>query len=301
MLLSQYLEKWLPAHCVGLRPATVSSYADTVKIIIKQAETTEINLSPLDVPLIYAPQISAGHIRTAQLMYTILKMALKDAEEMGLIVKNPLKKLKKPKKPSKKIKSLTVEQGKKLLNIKSWYIIVWALALLAGLRRGEIAALRWFHIQETKLTVEATRSYVNGRCIEGPPKTDAGNRILPVSAILWAYVCSAKLAQRAHCLAHGVKWSEESYVITRDGRPINNPKILNENLKKDLAAAGLPRISCHGLRHSFAIAAVRAGIQMRVLQALMGHENIQTTAKYYAEVPEETMEEATNAISARYA
>lgn len=301
MNLSKYVDMWMESHSIGLKPATVESYRQIVKLIKKQSPEININeLNPLITPLIWSKQVKLGHLRTAQLIYTVLKMALNDAVRMGFIAENPLKFIKKPRNVAKNIQFLNNSQANSLLQSDSRFITAWALGLLAGMRRGEIAALRWSNIKGGKIAVVATRARIGKETIEGKPKSVAGRRFLPISAKLERYLTRAKLCQRRYCLENGLSWSEENYVITKDGSPLEDPRILNKHLAADLKRLGLPRISCHGLRHSYATAAVSAGIEMRVLQTLLGHEDIQTTAKYYAHVPQEILVNANSAISAIY-
>lgn len=303
MELSQYLDMWLEAHNVGLRPATVESYSQIVKKIQQQCPEENLDLeklTPLQIPLFYAPQITGNKLRTAQLIYTVLKMALSDAVQMGFLLKNPMEFVKKPKNFPKTIEFLTQTEGKRLLSAPTRFQATWALCLLAGLRRGEAAALQWKSISNGKISVLATRARVGNNSVQGPPKSSSGQRILPMSGKLIALINQQNLRQRRFCLENRIAWSPESYVITPDGRPLADPRVLNKYLAADLARLGLPKVSCHSLRHSYATAAVAKKVDMRVLQALMGHENIHTTAKYYAHVQIDIMADANSAIASAY-
>lgn len=300
MLLHAYLEKWLPAHCVGLKPATAECYKNTLKHIYGQPDQDLAALTPLDIPRYYEKQMSKGELRTAQLIYTLLKMALTDAVFIGYLEKNPMERLKKPKYIANTIHCLSGEEAGALLSLGGNYASAWALALCAGLRRGEIAALKWKNVQNGKIAVLTTRAKVNKESIEGTPKSSASRRILPASDKLIAHLTFQKRKQRKNCLNQGISWTENSYVITPSGQPLNDPRILNQFLAQDLKLLGFEKHTCHSLRHTYATAAVAAGVQMRVLQALMGHENIATTAKYYAHVPTNIMEFANSAIAKVY-
>lgn len=303
MTLHQYLDLWLPSHCVGLKPKTTECYTQTVHTIKKQTPDIPLDeLTPLTVPMIYAKQIEKGNYRTAQLIYTVLAIAMKKALDMGLIDKNVMKSVKKPRNiTQKQIKYLTAEQAAKLLDYDSKYQIAWAIALLAGLRIGEIAASKWSCLSEGKISVLRTLSRVNGQTVEGTPKSEAGKRSVPICDKLSQYLMSAQVSQRKNCLRQGIPWSKECYIITETGERIADTRYLNRVLTRDLEKLQLPHVSCHGLRHTYATAAVAAGVEMRVLQYLLGHESITTTARYYAHVPYKVLCKANTAIANIYA
>lgn len=74
------------------------------------------------------------------------------------------------------------------------------------------------------------------------------------------------------------------YVIVNASNAPVDPHTLNRALARDIARAQVRPINVHGLRHSMATAAVSAGVSMRVLQDLLGHASLSTTAQIYAHV-----------------
>ena len=75
-----------------------------------------------------------------------------------------------------------------------------------------------------------------------------------------------------------------AYVITNEKNQPVSPSSLNHALKRDLKAAGVPLVPLHGLRHSMATMAMQSGVNLRVLQALLGHASVNTTAAIYCHV-----------------
>ena len=174
----------------------------------------------------------------------------------------------------------------------------WLLAMLCGLRRGELAGLRWSDVDLTAgvLHIRNQRQRISGKgVIDCPPKSAAGRRDIPLPADLGRLLALVMRRQAAQAAACGVS---AVYVVSyTDNRPID-PHALNAALSRDLAAAGLPPINLHGLRHSMATAAVAAGVPIKVLQTLLGHASYTTTADIYAHVLPTDRKLAIDAVAA---
>lgn len=300
MLLSGYLATWLPARTASLRPATAACYALCVKHIsaapVYARELSEI--TPLDCVGAYAPLLSAGRHRSAQLVHVVLNMALGDAVRMQYISSNPMATLRRPQYHSPEIEYLSPAQAALLLDRAKEYKAAWALMILAGLRKGEAAALTWDNVNTSNLVIKASVSRVGGLTHTGSPKSLSSRRTIPLAAKLSSILSQQRLTQKQYALSHGLRWSPGWLVISTDGQTIPDTRILNRMLRADLFSCGLPGITVHGLRHTFGASAVRAGIEMRILQKLLGHSAITVTAKYYAHVDEDVLQDAASKICA---
>lgn len=285
MTLSDYLDQWLPAHAAALRPATASSYRTTVAHIKAHAPEADLaELTPLHLANVYAPYVRDGHTRTAQLMYAVLVLAMRDAVRMGLILRSPMDMLRRPAGRAAPVTPLTVEQTQRLLAADTPHRAAWGLLLLAGLRKGEAAGLQWQDVENAKIHVCRTLNRIDGKTVVGEPKSDAGHRFVPLPPILDEILTTQKHLQMAEASRQHIRWEPSFSVITETGVPLRDPRTINRWLDADLARLKLPRVTVHALRHTMASNAVDAGVEMRVLQVLLGHASISTTAQYYAHV-----------------
>jgi len=125
------------------------------------------------------------------------------------------------------------------------------LVALRGLRRGEAAGLRWsdLDLDAGTLTVTGQLQQLGGRLVSGPPKSDAGRRVIALDKTTIAALHEHRFRQRAERDASGTRWAETGYVFTtRTGKPFA-PDRTTRLFRKLVAGSGLPPVTLHGLRH----------------------------------------------------
>ncbi|WP_169542086.1 tyrosine-type recombinase/integrase [Solirubrobacter soli] len=144
---------------------------------------------------------------------------------------------------------------------------LWATAMYAGLRRGELRALRWSDVDLDKGVIHVRRGW---DAVEGEldPKSRAGVRKVPIAAAL-----------RGHLVeAHG-DGSAFAFGIA-PGRPFE-PGAVAERATKAWERAALSRITLHECRHTFASLMIAAGVNAKALQVFMGHASVSITLDRY--------------------
>ncbi len=151
---------------------------------------------------------------------------------------------------------------------------LWLTATMAGLRQGELIALRRRDLKwlESKIGVRKNQTRKHG---ERTPKSRASRRDVPLPdplAVVLDRLLEASKFQADDALIFG---------NPETGEPIS-PKAMDERLKAAAKAAGIRSISFHGLRHTFGTQCARGGVPMRTLQQWMGHARISTTEIYAA-------------------
>jgi integrase len=164
------------------------------------------------------------------------------------------------------------------------------LVALRGLRRGEAAGLRWsdLDLDAGTVTVTGQLQQLGGRMVAGPPKSDAGRRVIALDKTTIAALREHRLRQQAERAAAGVRWAETGYVFTtKTGRPFG-PDRMTRLFRRLVAASGLPPVTLHGLRHGAATLALAAGTDLKVVQDQLGHSTVVLTADTYTSVLPET-------------
>jgi len=164
-----------------------------------------------------------------------------------------------PKNPTKKVKALSKEQITKVFNHLEQnesknVFLACSLGYHAGLRKGEVFGLGWSDVDYSRQILEISRSY------DGPTKSGK-NRIIPIAKPLYN-------------LLYVQEYQAWEGRITQ---PFNPGPILRKTCK----AVGVPEITFHGLRHTFATLALDSGMSIREVQELLGHANASTTIDIY--------------------
>jgi integrase len=173
---------------------------------------------------------------------------------------------------------------------------LWLVAMTTGLRRGELAGLRWadLDLDARRLRVAVTRLSVHNRVIDEAPKSKSSARTIALDPGTVAALRAHRLRQLEERLAAGSTWVDCGLVfVHQDGRA-PHPHRFNRLFDSATRRAGLPRIRLHDLRHGYATAGLEAGVDLKVMQDRLGHSSIATTADLYVHVRPQLDQEAAN-------
>ena len=163
---------------------------------------------------------------------------------------------------------------------------VVSIAVLTGLRIGEILALRWKRVDLLGETLEVAETYSSGEF--GPPKTRSSRRVIPMSASLMGIF---KQLRPAGC-------EPESLVFaTWKGTPLNAKNLYNRQLAPACDAIELPRVSWHSFRHTHATLLHDAGESLKTAQALLGHSDLETTLGVYTHAVPDSQKRAVERVA----
>lgn len=164
---------------------------------------------------------------------------------------------------------------------------IWATAFYAGLRRGELQALRVCDIAFEANVVAVERGWDQEEGVI-EPKSLAGRRTVPLLAILRGYLEGSVEAtgRSGEDLLFGRTTAEAFYASTFDHRAKRAWKVANERVAEEREGEGaeatsLRPITLHECRHTFASLLIDAGANPKAIQQFMGHSKIQTTFDVY--------------------
>jgi integrase len=147
-----------------------------------------------------------------------------------------------------------------------------AVAVLTGMRTGEILALRWKRLDFERGTVEVAESYSNGQF--GTPKTRSSRRVIPMSKPLR----DSLEAHKVRCKRTG---PEELVFCTATGTPLSSANLYNRVLAPTYDRLGISRVSWHSCRHTNATLLGEVGESVKTAQAILGHLDLETTLNTY--------------------
>ena len=148
---------------------------------------------------------------------------------------------------------------------------VWASALYAGLRCGELQGLRWCDVDFERGLLRVERSW-DPKVGPIDPKSRSGRRRVPLAGPL-----------RAQLAAHRLRGADEegSLVFGRAGGNAFHPAALAKRARAHWARAGLAPIGLHECRHTYAAFMIAAGVNAKALSTYMGHSSITLTLDRY--------------------
>ncbi|MFC2153685.1 tyrosine-type recombinase/integrase, partial [Actinomycetota bacterium] len=162
---------------------------------------------------------------------------------------------------------------------------LYRLAAVTGMRRGELAGLKWRHVdlEAATLRVERTRLYADGAIYEEQPKTDGSRRTIHIGRVGLDALRAARRIQEEDALALGDDWVDSGLVFaSADGTGLH-PDFISKRFNRDVAASGVVKIKFHGLRHTFATNALAQGENPKQVSEILGHSTIQTTLGLYSQ------------------
>jgi integrase len=195
----------------------------------------------------------------------------------------------------------TVEQTATFLGLvaNDRLAVMWWLIALRGLRRGETAGLGWADVDlDARVAMIEQQRIVNGRLVTvGPPKTAASRRLVALDRHTVRLLREHRRRQRAEQRAAGQAWQDSGYVfVDQDGAPLH-PDFLTRRFHHLVGESGLPPIRLHDLRHGAASLAHCAGVDLKTVQAQLGHSSIVLTADTYTSVLTDLLAQATEATA----
>lgn len=306
-------EHWIPAQRArGLRPSTLAMYegASSWYLIPTLGARKVAALTPADVSSLVehmrtaksASGRSGLSARTVQIAVSTLKSATSWANRNGLLGRDPLVGIERPRLSQAAMKSWSEAQARDFLAaVKGGRLEAgWALLLTRGLRRGELAGLRWDAIDLAEGTIQIVRSRVSvdGKALDSAPKTAAGRRTVPVDPQLVSLLRAHEKAQKTERLRAGEAWEGAGHVFTDElGRPYH-PDYFGCWFEELVKSAGLPRIRLHDLRHTCFSLMLGRGVPAKVVQELAGHSSPAITLSMYAHTQPSMARNAGAALSA---
>lgn len=269
MQLGEYLDLWLETYVMPFRaPSTYDGYRRAVEDLPAQLRTMNLEaVTGLHIQAVLNRK-AMKYPRAAQLIYAMLSCSLHKAERLRLIAATPMAGVEKPMHHPKRADTLTADQLRQYLEAArdTEHYPLLLLMATCGLRRGEALGVTWAAIDGDLLHIRQQRQRIKGKGMQTRPlKSHASNRDIPLPAPV---------------LAELHAWPQR----TMTGWLVDTtPDRLHRAHNKVIAAAQLPKITLHGLRHSMATAMAADGTPIKILQGILGHSHYQLTADLYAD------------------
>ncbi len=213
--------------------------------------------------------------KTVSLAKNLLSKVFSTAIEWGYLEANPVRGVRVPTVvPQNEHIALTPEQVRQLAaELSEPYKSMVLIAVLTGLRRGELFALRWGAVDFERKLISVREAVYEGQF--DAPKTRSSVRTIPMGEAL------AEILLRLR----GEKAAPDALVFaSRKGTPLRPENVLKRVIHPACARIGLPKVGWHDLRHTSATL-LHQSEPLRVAQAILGHSAMQTTLGYTHALP----------------
>ncbi len=297
-----FLEYWLSVKKPGLRASTYVQYQSRIRSriipLLGKYQLQKLTMAHMQrfVSDLVAADLAPATVRK---IYTILKTALADAVDWGMIAVSPCRRgVKLPCEDEREKAVLDEEQARLLLDAARGTDLeaLVTVALATGMRYGELCALKWSDIDFERgvLRVQRSLTFVNGEGYsETAPKTRSSRRSIVLAGFALDALRVHRSAQRKARLAAPV-WEDRDLIFCNAKGGYLSHMTFSRHFKKLLASAELPAMRFHDVRHSCATLLFRMRVPAKVVQEILGHSTIKTTMDEYGHVLAGMQDEAIN-------
>jgi integrase len=258
------------------KPSAIRSYEAALRdhVVPHIGRTRLGDVQHRDVQRIADELLAAGrNPSTIRNVLMPLRVIFRRAVEDGDVAVNPCTHLRLPAVRGRRERIASPQEAEQLLAaLSARDRPIWATALYAGLRRGELMALRWDDVDLANGVIHVDRAYDEKAQLEIEPKSRAGRRRVPIVGALRDVLVEHKANQtRSDALVFG-------------GDAPFQPSNLWRRAQRAWKRAGLEQIGLHEARHTFASILIAAGVNAKAITTYMGHASIQTTYDLYGKL-----------------
>lgn len=293
--LSSYLEYWLSSIvATSTRATTLRAYTELARrlLIPQLGECSLRGLTGARVAeAMDAWRVSGASNRRVRTGLEVLRTALRAAVHRGLLSFDPTATLPLPKYSSRSPRWLSPVEARRLLAAVRGhrYEIAIVLGVYAGLRRGEVGALRWqdVDLRRATLRIRATLHAVQGPLTLEPVKTAASERAVPIPSAVVEFLRGARQRARRERRSLGLRFASTDHVFSPGHGGPQWLSVLNGWLSRVLRNENLPHVTFQDLRHTAACLLLEAGAEPRTVMELLGHRRVAHTLLLYSHVRDE--------------
>lgn len=300
--VQEYMEQWLEdIHKSTVKLSSYKTYRGLLdRYIIPGLGRIKLqSLTPQHVQAFYSKKLKDGlSPKTINDVHGLLHKALSNAVKWNTIPRNVCEAVTLPRVARKEKAVLTAEQARYLLKEMKDHRLeaLFTLAIVTGMREGELLALRWQDIDFSGCSLQVMRTvrYIKGYgYVEAEPKTVKSRRKIMLPFFAVEVLALHKTRQEEQRRENANVWVDRGLVFaTAEGNYIALTT-LRRALNGVLKQAGLPHIRFHDLRHSAATILLSRGTHPKVVQEILGHSQVSMTLDVYSHVLPSMQEDVT--------
>lgn len=287
--LVERTENLINFKALSLDETTISGYRNIYKNHIlpyfKKKRIQEITVVDLRRYVTYLSKKRKLSPNTIVKHIQLLNQVFKEAYRDEIITVNPIDRLEAIKKKREEKSFFKPNELVEVLeSVKGTQLEVPVfLAAFLGLRREEVAGLRWADVdfENRVINIVNARTQVGGRVIEKEPKTERSRRCVAIPEELHEVLVRARNKKPVRRDPKKSAPPKKYVAVMDDGRPFR-PNYISDLFKAHIEEHGFKKVTFHGLRHTYASIANNAGTPMQEISASLGHASTSVTESVYA-------------------
>ena len=306
MTVGEWVEIWINQYANNIKELSMSTYRAHIRnhIAPKLGDIKLSNLKTRDIQMMYNALLRREKPLTAKTIkniHGVLHKALSQAVKLGYIRYNPADNVSLPKVEKPELKPITDEHIAEFLEaIKGHcYELLYTIDLFTGMRKGEILGLTWDCVNLDTGVVVINKQLIQekkkgGQYKLASTKNSKGRTVrIPPSVI--ELFRQQKAKQTSWKKEAGSAWDNSlNLVFTNEIGGHLSHTTVTHSFKKIVQSIGLESTRFHDLRHSYAVAAIESGIDMKTVQENLGHHAASFTMDVYGHVSDRMRLEGAN-------
>ncbi len=312
--LGHFIPVWLKAIEKTIRPATLHSYERNLRLHVVPRIGT-LPLVKIDAGVLnglYSDLLTDGRKdgrgglspRTVRYIHTILHRALKDAVRWHRLLRNPADAADPPRAAANASPEIITWEAADLRRFleaakADRLCPVFVVIATTGMRRGEALGLRWADVdlEEGRAAIRQTVIAVNHEVQISTPKTAKSRRSVALDRGTVAALRAHRQRQLEERMLMGAGFTDHDLVFCKvTGGPLH-PERFSREFDRRVERWGLPKLTIHGLRHTWATLALKAGIHPKLVQERLGHANVGITLDTYSHATPAMQSEAAETVA----
>ena len=305
MTVAQWLDIWTAEYLGAVKPRTVDNYKGVVKARIKPGlGAVKLDaLNPHTIQSYYNGLTKEGLApKTVKNIHGILHKALQQAVSNGYIKTNPADRCILPRPVRRELKPLDEDMITAFLRAIQGHQFeeLFTVTLFTGMREGEALGLLWDCVDLTKGTITVDKQLQLIRGSRGQyqivPTKNSKSRTLALAPTVTATLKRVRLRQLENRLRYGECYENSGFVFTDELGHHLSASSVYKSFKKVMEQIGSPETRFHDLRHSYAVASIRSGNDIKTVQENLGHATAAFTLDVYGHVTEKMKREGADQL-----
>ena len=301
MTVGEWLDKWSTDYLGSVKPATVCAYKATINTHLKPG-LGAVRLDALEPHIIQSfyngllspkKKEKAVSPKTVKNTHGVLHKALQQAVSNGYIRINPTDACVLPRVEKKQIQPLDEDQISEFLRaIKGHqFESLFLVTLFTGMRESEALGLTWdcVNLENSTITINKQLQTIrggNGECRLAPTKNNK-SRTVSIPPFVVDVLQKVKLQQEQNRQQYSAICDNSGFVFTNELGGHLKAITVYKNFKKVMVQLGYDNVRFHDLRHSYAVASIKSGDDIKTVQENLGHATASFTLDVYGHVTDQ--------------